>query len=83
MSGIEQKLVAEAKQSREALSGIAQRLDEETSARQGQMMSFDNMSKNITERLSKLEMGATEGSRNENLQPNINMKGGLTPAHVI
>lgn len=54
MSNIEERLLAEAKQSREALSGIAQRLDEETSAHQDQMMSVDNSLKNMTGRLSKL-----------------------------
>lgn len=83
MTNIERRLIEEAKQSRAALNGRDQRLDGDTSARPDQMANMDSTLRNITGSLSKLETGATEVKKDENIGEQVQGRHGWSPAHVI
>lgn len=81
MTTTEARLLEEAKNSREAHEGIAQRLDHEMNARQKQITSVDTTLKNIMERLNRLETGDVEPKVIED-EKGGNVVGWV-PQHVI
>lgn len=83
MTNIEQRLIEEAKQSRVALNGIAQRLDDETREGHDQLSNMGSTFRNTTERLSKLETGVAEVKKGGNVAEQSLARAGWIPAPVI